>query len=313
MKDKSAVNVRKSMNRGSFEHKTKIAEHDGDIMLLGKKEVVSIPQTTTIKETAHIMVENNFRRLPVTDPGSGKILGIVTAMDILDFLGGGDKFNLMEKRYDDNFLAAINAPVKEIMSRDIISMSKKGSMGEAITKMMENDIGVIPIIDDEDKLVGIVSERDFATTMAGVLTEEIVDDLMATEVISITPGTPIESVTKIMVRNNFKRVPVVGENRKTSHPEDEEIVGIVTANDILIFLGENKFSEVDSISGLSILDTKVTEIMETEVKSVPPLTRVGDFCEILEKDGIGGVPVVKEGTIIGMITERDILHALYEK
>ncbi|MGL6297643.1 MAG: CBS domain-containing protein [Methanobacteriaceae archaeon] len=304
MKDKTGVTGRRPMHMGSIDHETKIAEHDGDIMVLGKKEVVSIPQTTTIKETAHIMVENNFRRLPVTDPGSGKILGIVTAMDILDFLGGGDKFNLMEKRYDDNFLAAINAPVKEIMSRNIISMSKKGSMGEAITKMMENDIGVIPIIDDNEKLVGIVSERDFATAMAGVLTEEIVDDFMATDVITITPGTPIESVTKIMVRNNFKRIPVV---------EDEEIVGIVTANDILIFLGENKFSEVHSTSGLSILSTSVSEIMENEVKSVVPLTRVGDFCEILEKDGIGGVPVIKDGKIVGMITERDILHALYEK
>lgn len=304
MKDKTGVTVKRPTHMGSIDHETKIAQHDGDIMVLGKKEVVSIPQTTTIKETAHIMVENNFRRLPVTDPGSGKILGIVTAMDILDFLGGGDKFNLMEKRYDDNFLAAINAQVKKIMSRNVISMSKKGSMGEAITKMIENDIGVIPIINENEKLVGIVSERDFATAMAGVLIEEIVDDFMATDVITITPGTPIESVTKIMVRNNFKRIPVV---------EDEEIVGIVTANDILIFLGENKFSEVNSTSGLSILSTPVTEIMENEVKSVVSLTRVGDFCEILEKDGIGGVPVIKNGEIVGMITERDILHALYEK
>ena len=87
MKDKNTKNLRKSMNRGSVEHGTKVADYEGEIMTLAKKEVISIPPTKTIKEAAEMMIEHGFRRLPVTHPGSNKLLGIVTAMDILDFLG----------------------------------------------------------------------------------------------------------------------------------------------------------------------------------------------------------------------------------
>ena len=50
MKDKNAKNLRKSMNRGSIEHETRAAEKEGEIMTLAKKDVMSIPQTKTIKE-----------------------------------------------------------------------------------------------------------------------------------------------------------------------------------------------------------------------------------------------------------------------
>ncbi len=43
MKDKSAINLRKSMSRGSIEHESRVSEHDGDIMTLAKKIVVSVP------------------------------------------------------------------------------------------------------------------------------------------------------------------------------------------------------------------------------------------------------------------------------
>ncbi len=90
MKDKSAINLRKSMERGSIENETRVSEHVGDIMTLAKKEVISVPPTTSIIEVAEVMVKQKFRRIPITDPGSQKLLGIVTAMDILNFLGGGE-------------------------------------------------------------------------------------------------------------------------------------------------------------------------------------------------------------------------------
>ena len=211
MKDKNTKNLRKSMNRGSVEHETKVAENEGEIMTLAKKDVICIPQTKTIKEAAEMMIEHGFRRLPVTHPGSNKLLGIVTAMDILDFLGGGSKFDIIEKKHDDNFLAAINEPVKEIMTRDAISITPKYSIRESVDLMTKNGIGSLPIVDKEDKVVGIVTERDFALALAGSLTNETVGDIMIKDVITTTPGTPIESCSKIMVRNNLRRIPVVEE------------------------------------------------------------------------------------------------------
>ena len=302
MKDKNTKNLRKSMNRGSVEHGTKVAEYEGEIMTLAKREVISIPPTKTIKEAAEMMIEHGFRRLPVTHPGSDKLLGIVTAMDILDFLGGGSKFDIIEKKHNDNFLAAINDHVKEIMTRDVISISPKYSIRESVDLMTDKGIGSLPIVDKEDKLVGIVTERDFALALAGSLTTETVGDIMIKDVITTTPGTPIESCSKIMVRNNLRRIPVV---------EEEKLIGIVTSTDILRFFGDKEmFASMTSNSGLDVLKRKISEIIKPNILVTESSVRLGDLCELLAEKNIGGVPVVDDDQLVGIVTERDILNTI---
>jgi len=305
MKDKNTKNLRKSMNRGSVEQTTKVADYEGEIMTLAKKDVISIPPTKTIKEAAEMMIEHGFRRLPVTHPGSNKLLGIVTAMDILDFLGGGSKFDIIEKKHDDNFLAAINDHVKEIMTRDVISISPKYSIRESVDVMTKNGIGSLPIVDKEEKLVGIVTERDFALALAGSLTNETVGDIMIKDVITTTPGTPIESCSKIMVRNNLRRIPVV---------EEEKLIGIVTSTDILRFFGDKEmFASMTSNSGLDVLKRKISEIIKPNILVTESIVRLGDLCELLAEKNIGGVPVVDDDQLVGIVTERDILNTVLKE
>ena len=313
MRRKELINVVKSRERAPLEFETHIAEHDGDIMSIAKKEVITVPQSATIKESAEIMVKNKFRRLPVTDPGTGKILGIVTSMDILDFLGGGDKYQILEKKHDGNFLSAINEPVREIMTRKVEFLNNKSSMGDAISKMLDKKVGALPIIDSNDKIVGIVSERDFAILLSGVLTDETVEDYMTTSVISTTPGTRIEGATKIMVRNRLRRIPVTGEERKTPHPENEKLVGIATSTDILEFLGKNTaFEKLITNNADEVLNTTLNDIMTRNVVTTNIYTKLGDLCSIMEKEGIGGMPVVRDNELLGIITESDILRAISE-
>ncbi|MDD6048620.1 MAG: CBS domain-containing protein [Methanobrevibacter ruminantium] len=305
MKDKNTKNLRKSMNRGSVEQTTKVADYEGEIMTLAKKDVISIPPTKTIKGAAEMMIEHGFRRLPVTHPGSNKLLGIVTAMDILDFLGGGSKFDIIEKKHDDNFLAAINDPVKEIMTRDVISISPKYSIRESVDVMTKNGIGSVPIVDKEERLVGIVTERDFALALAGSLTNETVGDIMIKDVITTTPGTPIESCSKIMVRNNLRRIPVV---------EEEKLIGIVTSTDILRFFGDKEmFASMTSNSGLDVLKRKISEIIKPNILVTESTVRLGDLCELLAEKNIGGVPVVDDDQLVGIVTERDILNTVLKE
>jgi len=311
MRKRETINLVKSMDRGSLEFETHASEHDGDVMSIATKKVVTAPQTATIKEAAEIMVKNQFRRLPITDPGSEKLLGIVTSMDILDFLGGGDKYKIFEERHQDNFPAAVNEPVKMIMTRAVEVINTKDSINEAITKMMDKGVGALPIVDSEHHIAGIVSESDLVILMAGVLNEEVVEDYMTRDVISTTPGTRIEGASKIMVRNKLRRIPVVGEERKTPHPEDDKIVGIVTATDVLEFLGKNSaFEHMITNSAEEVLNTTITKIMETNVISVSPVKRLSDVCDIMEEKDIGGLPVVIEDQLIGIITESDILRAI---
>lgn len=298
------------MDRGPLEFKTRTSEHEGDVMSIARREVVIAPQTITIKEAAETMVKNKFRRLPITDPGTGKLRGIVTSMDILDFLGGGDKYKILEEKYQGNFLAAVNESVKEIMTREVNVLSDKDSIEDAVPEMIKRGVGALPVIDSQEKIVGIVSERDFVMLMAGILTDELVEEYMTDNVITTTPGTRIEGASKIMVRNKFRRIPVVGEERKTPHPEKDKIVGIVTATDIMEFLGENRaFNSTGNAE--EILNTYISDIMEKEVITTTTRTRLGDICQIMQNKGVGGLPVVHDEELLGIITESDILRAFY--
>lgn len=309
MRKKETINLVKSMDRGPLEFESHNSEHEGDVMSIAKKVVITAPQSTTIKEAAETMVKNKFRRLPITDPGTGKLKGIVTSMDILDFLGGGDKYKILEEKFEGNFTAAVNESVKQIMTRNVHVLKDKDSINDAALKMTKERIGALPVINSQEKIVGIVSERDFVYVMAGVLTDEVVEDYMTEKLITTTPGTRIEGASKIMVRNNLRRIPVVGEERKTPHPEKDKIVGIVTATDIIEFLGENKAFKYTN-NAEEVLNTTITEIMEKEVIATTTRANLGDICQIMGNKGVGGLPVVQGDSLQGIITENDILRAI---
>ena len=309
MKDKTSVN-RKS-NTGAVERETRVHDKEGDIMAIANREVISIPPSKSIKDTAKVMMEHEFRRLPITDPGSGKILGIVTVMDILDFFGGGKKFNIIEKKYQDNFLAAINEPVKEIMTRDIITLSNKASIAETIETMLSNQLGAIPLVDADGKLAGIVTERDIALSLAGVAGKDTVQDYMSPKVFTTTPGTPLEGACKIMVRNGLRRIPIVGGEADISKAA-KKLLGILTSTDIIRFLNAKElFDNLNSNLATDVLEqTKISDIMAKDPITVEPTMTIGELCELFSEKNIGGVPVVKNDQVLGIITERDILNAV---
>ena len=309
MKDKTSVN-RKS-NTGAVERETRVHDKEGDIMAIASRDVISIPPSKSIKDTAKVMMEHEFRRLPITDPGSGKLLGIVTVMDILDFFGGGKKFNIIEKKYQDNFLAAINEPVKEIMTRDIITLSNKASIAETIETMLSNQLGAIPLVDADGKLAGIVTERDIALSLAGVAGKDTVQDFMSPKVFTTTPGTPLEGACKIMVRNGLRRIPIVGGEADISNAA-KKLLGILTSTDVIRFLNAKElFDNLNSNLATDVLEhTKISDTLAKEPLTVEPTMSIGELCEVFADKNSGGVPVVKDDNVLGIITERDILNAV---
>lgn len=309
MKDKSSI-LRKSIKMGSVEHETKVSNKEGEIMAIASKDVISIPPTKSIKDTAKVMMEHEFRRLPIADPGSGKVLGIVTVMDILDFFGGGKKFNIIEKKYEDNFLAAINEPVKEIMTRDLITLSNKASIGETIKTMLDNQLGAIPLVDADEKLTGIVTERDIALSLAGVVGKETVREYMSPKVFTTTPGTPLESACKIMVRNGLRRIPIVGGEADISKAH-KKLLGILTSTDVIRFLNAKElFDNLNSNLATDVLKTTVSDIMVKDPITVEQTITIGELCQLFAENNIGGVPIIKDDEIVGIITERDVLNSV---
>lgn len=283
-------------------------------MEIAFKDVTTASQSATIIEIANLMSQKDFRRIPITDPGSGKLLGIVTTMDILDFFGGGKKYNLITEKHKGNFLSAINAPIKEIMTTGVKTLTNKNTIVDAATLMLEEGIGGFPIVNAENKIVGIITEGDIVKKLQRLLGNIEVQDVMATNLITTTPGTKIEAITKIMVRNSLRRVPIVGEDISSASKE-EKLLGFVTASDILKYIGENKlFSKLFSNEGEDVVNVSVSEIMVKDVISVSKYDKLSDVAEKMFESNIRGLTVIDDdtGKLIGIITIRDLLKAVIQ-
>ena len=299
---------------GKLDLQTNKADNDGDIMDIAAKDVVSASQSASIIEIANQMSQEDIRRIPITDPGSGKLYGIVTSMDILDFFGGGKKYNLITEKHKGNFLSAINAPIKEIMTSGVKTMTSKDTIIDAATLMLEEDIGGFPIVNSENKIVGMVTEGDIVKKLSKIIADKEVQDVMASKVITTTPGTKIEAITKIMVRNSLRRVPIVGEDT-SSVSKEEKLLGFVTASDILKYIGDHKlFSKLFSNEGEDVVNVSVDEIMIKDVISVSKYDSLSSVADKMFESNIRGLTVVDDetGKLIGIITIRDLLKSIIE-
>jgi len=280
------------------EFETHKVEKEGSIMTIAKVPITK-QSTSSVIEVANAMKKNDCRRILIVDPGNGKIKGVVKVMDIIDFLGGGNKYNIVLKNYGGNFLAAINCPVSKIMNENFASLKKSDSIEDAVNIILKKHTSLIPILDRDEKILGVVSETDLLPTpeSIGITVEEV----MQKNVITTTPNTTIIDLCKIMLRNGYRRVPVISE---------EKLVGIVTVFDVLGFLTKGDFK---AFKAEDVLSKKVESIMQKDVISVDKNKDIGEISKLVKETGKGGFPVTEKNKLIGLITTSDIIRGAYQR
>lgn len=276
----------------------RVSKKEGNIMSIAEKDVVSTHPLNSVKNVARMMKDHDVRRIPVLDAGSKRLLGMATAMDIMDYMGGGPKYNIIVRDYKGNLPAAVNLPIEKIM-REATFLDKTASVEEAATIMSTKHTSAIPIVEDkkDKKVIAIVTERDVLPQAGyfGITVEEV----MKTDPITSSLGMMISDVAKIMVRNGFRRLPVIQEGK---------LIGVVTVFDVLKFLGYGEFQHSDAEEAFS---ERVDEIMSRDVITVTEDQDLSDVAKLVKDTGIGGFPVVDKDSLVGIVTTSDIIKAVY--
>jgi CBS domain-containing protein len=287
-KDPHTISSMGTMRIGP-EFKSRISEHEGKILALATRNVVTLPPTATIMEAIKIMTEKRFRRIPITDAGTRRLEGVVTSVDIIDFLGGGTKNLLVENRFKGNLLAAINAEVRQIMETNIPYLNDQADFKDAVSMMVEKRTGGLPIVNNNMQVVAIFTERNAIELMGGLVTNRTVDEYMT---------------ENVMVSNRLRRLPVV---------KDGIFAGIVTSSDIVHFLGRgDAFTKLTTGNIHEAFDQPVGSIVSRELIWTEPGTDLGKAMEIMLEKKIGSLPILEDGVLRGIITERDFLRSLLE-
>jgi len=299
-KDPHTISSMGTMRIGP-EFKSRISEHEGKILALATRNVVTLPPTATIMEAIKIMTERRFRRIPITDAGTNRLEGVVTTVDIIDFLGGGNKNLLVKNRFKGNLLAAINEEVRQIMDTNVAYLHEQADFKEAIATMLKRRTGGLPIVNDDMQVVAIFTERNAIELMGGPLTDKSVDDYMTKNVKLVSTDTPIGQAAKVMVENRLRRLPVV---------KDGIFAGIVTASDIIHFLGRgDAFSKLVTGDIHEALDQPIGSIISDDLIWTSLGTDMGTAMQIMLERKIGSLPVLEGDYLRGIITESDILRS----
>jgi len=277
-------------------------KREGEIMKIANTSVVTMAPTTPIYDAVQIMGKQGFRRMPISDPGTRRLLGIITATDIVNYLGGGDKFQIVQRKYAGNFYKAINEPVKTIMTRDAVSVLSTAGLEEAIRLMIERNVGGLPVVDEEGKIWAIITERDVINLFRGKISGVKIAEVMSKKLITANSATTIFEAVKTMTTQGFRRLPIIS---------DKKLVGIVTVMDILRFFGSKQvFQHLRSGTITQVLQTQIMEIATKNVVTVEPEMDVGFAAKLMQENDIGALPIVEDNRLVGIITERDFFKII---
>ncbi len=124
------------------------------------RDVVSAEPSVGLLDADKLMQEHKIRRLPIVE--NGRLVGIVTYGDIREARPPATSpLNTWEMKF---LLAGIE--LSQVMAKQLKVVAPHATMGEAAEIMLNNRISGLPVIDSDEKLVGIITESDIFRMVA---------------------------------------------------------------------------------------------------------------------------------------------------
>ncbi len=138
-------------------------------------------------------------------------------------------------------------PAEHIMTRKVIFIHEDTPLIEAVIKMAEREISGLPVLNNQNKVVGVISEKDFLVRMNEKHAPSIMQvllqcmntssclavpfkrlkarDIMSSPPVTVNKNTPLIDVADKLDRFNINRIPVIDDH--------EKLVGIIARSDLL--------------------------------------------------------------------------------
>jgi CBS domain-containing protein len=286
-------------------------------------DVVTLNPNMTISQAWNKMLEKKIKAAPVID-SVGKVLGILTDEDLLERAGiqqrlsiairmDADEINEELKSLEDSPLK-----VKDVMTHPIITVLKSESLGAVTTRMVKSGLKRIPVVDEEGKLVGVISRLDILRQVAKVTYEipapnislktvRTVSDIMSSNIPMVNQDDDLSLIIEKFSQSDSNRLIVVDAKGRA--------IGLLSDSDIVSRVQpEKRRGILDALKNIGKPPTgKETafELMSPGPLIVSPDTSVIEAIKIsLEKTWKWLVVVDGEGKPLGLVDRQIMLEAV---
>ena len=180
--------------------------------------------------------------------------------------------------------------IKEIMTKEVISVDKDEDLKRVLDLMKKHNITKIPVLEDK-KLVGIVTDGLIAYKLGSIRKRDISTSRMHAssvtekEIDIISPDTDVKKILKMVGKPGPTMLPVV---------EKDKLVGVVTKADLLFLVDSKK---------------PLNTIMQRDLHAVSPEDRIVHARRVMIDENVARLPVVDQGKLFGIISDIEIAFA----
>ncbi len=250
----------------------------------------------------NLMLTHRIGRVVIVE--HGKVDGIVCKSDFIKIV-----FNRKRCLKPLDSIA-----VEEIMSTPVYAISPNKTLKSAAQFMIKHKVGSLPVIDNNDKLAGIITKHDMLKAFSSKFYDIFkVSDFMTENPAVVSPTHSIYYIIDVLLQSEMKRVIVVDEGRP---------IGIITRSEILftiLGMSENfptirytykHFRNIYELLGTHSILT-ASDIMVEDPVTINHDEDLAMASDIMVKNRIECLPVVNsQGVLVGLISKDSVIKAL---
>jgi CBS domain-containing protein len=298
------------------------------------RQVVSVRPDTPVAEIVALLIDRALRSAPVVD-AENRVIGIITDGDLLTRgatelpLALQRELSLAERAATIETLAAHPHTAADLMTPDPVTLPETTPLAEAAAVMADRGLKRIPVVDAQQRLVGMVSRSDLLATVAEGLRQrpatpirqpdgapKTVGEIMITDVPTVQPDTPLAETLDRLLETDKRRVIVVDGERR--------VVGIITDGDVMRRAAKRVrpgalralaawFGGGARPPGLEVAAEGRTaaDVMTSPVVTLPTAAPIADAVRLMMAHKIKRIPIIDtDGRLVGMVGRAGVLAAL---
>ena len=257
------------------------------------------------EDALNLIIKHNVTGLPVIKKGGKELVGIISKTDFA-------------RNPDEGQLALL-------MTKNVITTKADVDVREAVKTLLVAGIKRLPVVDEDNNIVGIVTSEDLVWKAVSQLdTDEKVVNYMMKSFTAVWKDTPLKVASEIMRLSDSRALLVLDSNAK--------LYGVLTDTDLLKVAQLTESTRKSEMSGgtegdswgwdskniiyitkrkLEIPDKTVADVIPEKVITATKGTSIGECARKMSAARIELVPVIDgEGDIVGIVRDVDLLRAL---